>query len=111
MNEFQQLKLKVQQLEKMVSDMQKVSTLPIDLQRALESRGFVRSGGSALDVASGGTGRTSLTSGSILKGAGTTQVAFVAPLSGNNTFWAANSSGGATTKGINITDGIVVSFS
>jgi|15BtaG_2_1085339.scaffolds.fasta_scaffold00160_27 hypothetical protein len=63
--------------------------------------------GSTISVAQGGTGATTLTG--ILKGNGTSAVTTVAPLAGTKVYYVADSSGGAVTRKLTFTDGILTS--
>lgn len=58
-------------------------------------------------VGYGGTGATSLTG--ILKGTGTTAVTTITPLAGTKVYYVADSSGGAVTRKLTFTDGILTS--
>ncbi len=111
MNELEILKQRIDKLEESLSFSSK---LPLALDQALVGRGFTKnalSSGGTLTVPNGGTGVVTIPSGEILKGAGTSAITTINPLSGNNTYWVAATSGGATTTGLNFTDGILVSVS
>jgi hypothetical protein len=109
--EIIQLKRRVEELESFIQNLQFSSRIPLSVDQSFRERFLkdVVSSATALSVANGGTGATTLSG--ILKGNGTSAITAISQLSGSNTFWAAATSGGATTKGVNITDGVVVSFS
>lgn len=111
MNELELLKKEVAELKAWKASLEASHKIPLNIDQSFRERFLknVISSSNTLTVSGGGTGATTLTG--ILKGNGTSAVTAVSQLSGNNTFWVAASSGGATTKGVNITDGIVVSFS
>lgn len=65
------------------------------------------SGGDIIAVASGGTGVGTLTG--IVKGNGTSAFSAITPLSGTKIYYVADSSGGAVTRKLTFTDGILTS--
>ena len=65
------------------------------------------SGGDIIAVASGGTGVGTLTG--IVKGNGTSPFSAITPLSGTKIYYVADSSGGAVTRKLTFTDGILTS--
>lgn len=111
MNEIDQIKKELAELKAWKRSLEASHSIPLNIDQAFRKRfiGDLQEAIDILAVANGGTGAATLTG--ILKGNGTSAITAISQLSGNNTFWAANTSGGATTKGINITDGVVVSFS
>lgn len=64
---------------------------------------------SAVPVSKGGSGATTLTG--ILKGNGTSAFTAIAPLAGTKQYYVADSSGGAVTRRLTFTDGILTSES
>jgi len=112
-NEIENLKREIEELKTWKKSLEASHSIPLNIDQSFRERFLsdVVTSSDILSVANGGTGVATITSGGILKGAGTGAITTVAPLSGSNTFWAAATSGGATTRGINITDGVVVSFS
>jgi hypothetical protein len=60
-----------------------------------------------LSVSQGGTGANSLTG--ILKGNGTSAITAVTPLAGTKTYYVSDTSGGAVTRKLTFTDGILTS--
>lgn len=110
MNEIEDLKRRIAELEKTIADMQFSSSIPLNFEQAMLGRGFIKTGSTTVfTVPQGGTGATTLTG--ILKGNGTTAITAIAPLSGANTYYAAPSSGGSPTVGLNFNNGILVSVS
>jgi hypothetical protein len=98
------------------------SVAPGALGNVLTSDGssWTSSAIAAVNVSTGGTGRTSLTSGNVLLGAGTSPINFVAPgtsgnvLTSNGTTWtsAAPTSGGGSVTSVNASGGTTgMSFS
>ena len=65
------------------------------------------SGGDIIAVASGGTGAGTLTG--ILKGNGTSAFTTITPLAGTKVYYVADSSGGAVTRKLTFTDGVLTS--
>jgi len=63
--------------------------------------------GSTITVAQGGTGATTLTG--ILKGNGTSAVTAVTPLAGTKVYYVADSSGGAVTRKLTFSNGVLTS--
>ena len=64
---------------------------------------------STITVGQGGTGATTLTG--ILLGTGTTAITTITPLAGTKVYYVADSSGGAVTRKLTFTDGILTSES
>lgn len=67
------------------------------------------SGGDIIAVSSGGTGVGTLTG--IVKGNGTSAFSAITPLAGTKQYYVADSSGGAVTRRLTFTDGILTSES
>lgn len=65
------------------------------------------SGGEIIAVSSGGTGVGTLTG--IVKGNGTSAFSAISPLSGTKVYYVADSSGGAVTRKLTFTDGVLTS--
>lgn len=65
------------------------------------------SGGEIVAVSSGGTGANTLTG--ILKGNGTSAFTAIVPLSGTNVYYVSDSSGGAVTRKLTFTNGVLTS--
>lgn len=106
MNELEQLKQRVKNLEQFIEKLNFTREIPLGFEQALLGRGFVKSGTSnVLQVNTGGTGASTLTG--ILKGNGTGAFTAVVPLSGSGTFYAAASSGGTVNVRFDYTDGVI----
>ena len=77
----------------------------------IEAVGVIISGtvvpGNIISVAGGGTGATTLTG--ILKGNGTSAVSTITPLAGTKVYYVSDTSGGAVTRKLTFTDGILTS--
>ena len=112
MDEIKLLKQRILILEKFISDLQSSHSIPLSIDQSFRARFLadIISAEAIATVPKGGTGVVTIPSGQILKGAGTSPITTVNPLSGSNNFWASNTNGGATDKQVNITDGIITSF-
>ena len=109
MNEITQLKQRIETLEKAFANLQAGFSLPLSFDQALQGRGFIKAGGSAIfTVPAGGTGASTLTG--ILKGNGTSAFTAIVPKSGSGSFWVAASSNGATTTEVSWNSGVITNI-
>lgn len=91
MNEFQQLKEKVERLEAIIASMESANTISIEQERALTGRGFLIAKKPPTNA---------------LTATGELRIAKQAPVIGALSIWVATSNGGANNTNITITDGI-----
>lgn len=102
MNE--ELKKRIEALENWKSQLESSHSIPLNIDQAFRDR-FAASGLTTLAVADGGTGATTLTG--ILKGNGTSPITTITPLAGTKVYYVADSSGGAVTRKLTFTDGVL----
>ena len=107
MDKFEKLQKRIDDLESLVKSqgdfimsLQRSATIPLGIDQSFRER-FKN-----LAVINS----NNLT-GILKANGGTTALTAVAPLSGNNTYYAAPTSGASPTTGLNFTDGILVSVS
>ncbi len=107
MNELDLLKQRILILEKFISDLQSSHSIPLSIDQAFRDRFLsdTLTTSTALPVASGGTGATTLTG--ILKGNGISAFTAITQLAGTKVYYVADSSGGAVTRKLTFTDGIL----
>lgn len=100
------LEKRIEELEAWKKSLEDANTIPLNIDQAFRAR-FNDSGLIALPVANGGTGATTLTG--ILKGNGTSAITAIVPLSGAKVYYVADSSGGAVTRKLTFTNGVLTS--
>lgn|SRR3990167_4277638 len=104
--ELQQLKRELEELKAWKRNFELGHSIPLNIDQALVGRGFRKFTG-GLTVSDGGTGATTLTG--ILRGNGTSAITAVTPLSGVQSYYVADSSGGVVTRKLTFTDGVLTS--
>ena len=95
---------KLNELLEWKGSLESSSTIPLNIEQSFRDR-LVATSALALVVASGGTGATTLTG--ILKGNGTSAVTAIVPLAGTKVYYVADTSGGAVTRKLTFTDGVL----
>ena len=104
MNETEKLKERIKKLEDFIQSLQASNTIPLGVDQAFRDR-FRGSGLTTITVSEGGTGAITLTG--ILKGNGTSAITAITQLAGTKTYYVADSSGGAVTRKLTFTDGVL----
>lgn len=112
MNEqITQLQREVEDLKAFVESLKSSFSIPLEVDQAIRER-FSRSNSGLLTlvVADGGTGAASLSG--ILKGNGTSAFTVITPLNlggASTVYYVADSSGGAVTRKLTFSNGILIS--
>jgi hypothetical protein len=96
----EEMQKRIEVLERFVEDLQKSSLIPLGVDQAFRERfsNIAKFNSNSL-------------SGIMKANGGSTAITAISPLSGNNTFYAAPTSGASPTTGLNFTNGILVSVS
>ena len=102
--EIEILKERIQVLEDFIKSLANYSSIPLEIDQAFRKRfGIV----SLNTVINGGTGVATITG--ILKGNGISPFTSITPLAGSKIYYVADSSGGAVTRKLSFTDGVLTS--
>lgn len=101
--ELNNLKRELEELKAWKRSLEASHSVPLPFYQAMLGRFF----GTAFSVEKGGTGATTLTG--IVKGNGTSAFTAIVPLSGVQSYYVADASGGAVTRKLTFTDGVLTS--
>lgn len=108
MNEINELKRRVEELERFIQSLQFSSKIPLGVDQAFRERflkDVLSSTSGTLAVSDGGTGAITLTG--ILKGNGTSAITAIAPLAGSKNYWVSDTLNGANSHNITFTNGVL----
>lgn len=95
---------RVEKIEAWMKSLEDASLIPLNVDLAFRAR-FSDSALVALPVPSGGTGATSLSG--VLKGNGASPITGISNLTGSKVYYVSDSSGGAVTRKLTFTDGVL----